>query len=388
MWFPCRMRGGCPQQLEVLLRMRILIATDAWHPQINGVVSTYMRLERELSALGVAVGFLTPNDFRTISCPGYREIKLAMPRRSKVRSVLDNFAPDSVHIATEGPIGWAVRAACIARGEPFTTSFHTRFPEYLSALMSIPPSWTYSVVRRFHARSAGVMVATPSLSRELARQGFERLKPWTRGVDTGLFRPRSDRLFGPGPVFLYVGRVSREKNIEAFLAADLPGRKVVVGAGPHREALEARFPAVLFTGPKTGEELARHYASADVFVFPSRTDTFGLVILEAMASGLPVAAYPVTGPVDIIEPGVSGVLSEDLAAAATTALTLDRNAARAHALRYSWQNSALAFLDNIRTARAGHDAVAPAASHAADKSRPLSERPRIRAQKPEFPING
>jgi glycosyltransferase involved in cell wall biosynthesis len=234
---------------------------------------------------------------------------------------------------------------------PFTTCYHTKFPEFAAALLSIPPSWCFGPLRRFHNEANGVMVATRSLEAELRLQGFQRLMPWTRGVDTDLFRPRDIRLFGRDePVLLYVGRISKEKNIEAFLDLDLPGKKVVVGPGPHLEALRRGYPDVLFTGPKADLELALHYASADVFVFPSQTDTFGLVILEAMASGLPVAAYPVTGPIDVVTHGVSGVLDEDLGRAALAAFALDDANARASAVQYSWANAARLFLENIKDA--------------------------------------
>lgn len=331
--------------------MRILIATDAAAPQTNGVVRTYERLSRELREQGVEIIFLTPHDFRTAACPGYREIRLAMPDFKAARRIIEGHRPDLIHVATEGPVGWMARAACLRWSRPFTTSYHTKFPEYAAALIGLPVDPIYRFVRRFHDPSAGVMVATPSLAESLKRRGFKRLLRWTRGVDTDLFRPRDIRRFGAdAPVFLYVGRVSKEKNIEAFLKADLPGRKVLVGDGPQLPALRRTYPDALFTGPKSDAELAQCYASADVFVFPSRTDTFGLVLLEAMASGLPVAAYPVTGPLDLVKHGETGVLNEDLGAAARAALMLDRAAARAHALTFSWKAAAQLFLNNIQAA--------------------------------------
>lgn len=330
--------------------MRILVATDAWSPQVNGVVRTYERLADEVAVLGAELVFLTPAEFETLPCPTYSEIRLALPGYAYLVERIRFINPDAIHIATEGPIGWMTRSYCLRRGVPFTTSFHTRFPEYLSSRFRCPASWVWSVVRRFHNASAGTMVATPSLAAELEARGFTRVMPWTRGVDTDEFRPREARLFGDGPVFLYAGRVAVEKNIEAFLALDLPGRKVVVGAGPLLADLEGRYPRVLFTGKKLGEELARCFASADVFVFPSRTDTFGIVLLEAMASGLPIAAYPVTGPIDLVTPGVTGVLSDDLAAAARAAVPLDRAAVREKALDYRWEGAARLFLANIETA--------------------------------------
>lgn len=333
--------------------MRILIATDAWHPQVNGVVRTYERLAQELEKLRIELSILAPNEFRTVPCPTYPEIRLAIPGLRHLAQRLEALKPDAVHVATEGPIGWMARRHCRSQSIPFTTSFHTRFPEYLERRFAIPPRWTTAVLRRFHNAGRGLMVATPSLARELAQQGFERVMPWTRGVDIELFRPRQVRRFGDGPVFLYVGRIATEKSIEAFLKLDLPGRKVVVGAGPDLAQLNARYPDVLFTGKKAGEELAECYASADVFVFPSRTDTFGMVLLEAMASGLPIAAFPATGPIDIVTPGETGVLSEDLRAAALSAQKLNRERVRAKAAEYSWDNAARLFVANITTACMG-----------------------------------
>jgi glycosyltransferase involved in cell wall biosynthesis len=331
--------------------MRVLVATDAWRPQINGVVRTYEQLELETRRLGVELGFLTPDEFRTLPCPTYPEIRLAVPGFRRLAEKMRETKPDAVHIATEGPVGCMMRSYCMRRKIPFTTSFHTRFPEYLSSRFRIPESWTYSLQRRFHNAGVGVMVASNSLRRELATRGFERILPWSRGVDVDLFRPREARLFGSEmPVFLYVGRVAVEKNIEAFLRLTLPGRKVVVGTGPQLDTLRRKYHDVIFTGKRTGEDLARHYASADVFVFPSRTDTFGNVLLEAMASGLPVAAFPVTGPIDHVAPGLTGVLSEDLGHACLEALKLDRTAVRRHVADYSWDAAARMFINNIETA--------------------------------------
>lgn len=331
--------------------MRVLVATDAWRPQVNGVVRTYERLDEELSGLGVELTLLTPGEFRTIPCPTYPEIRLAMPGYRHVIERMASVNPDAVHIATEGPVGWMVRTWCLNRGVSFTTSFHTRFPEYLASRFSIPTSWTYAAQRRFHNAGAGLMVASQSLATELEARGFERLLPWTRGVDTDLYHPRDVRRFGRDePVFLYVGRVAVEKNLSAFLDLELPGRKVVVGSGPMLGKLSARYPAVTFTGKKTGEELAECYASADVFVFPSLTDTFGIVLLEAMASGLPIAAFPVTGPKDNVMPGVTGVLDWDLRAACLAALDLDRTKVRSRAADYSWDAAARLFISNIESA--------------------------------------
>lgn len=332
--------------------MRLLLASDAAAPQVNGVVRTYERLSLELARLGVSVDALTPAQFSGIALPHYPEIRLAIPNLWRIRAAIAASAVDSIHIATEGPLGWAVRRTCIGLGRRFTTSYHTKLPEYAAAYAGVPESWGYALARTFHNASSGTMVATRSLSHDLEQRGFRHLLPWSRGVDTELFRPRKVRLFGgEAPVFLYVGRIAREKNIEAFLGATLPGRKVLVGGGPCLAALKSKYPDAIFCGPKFGEELALHYASADVFVFPSRSDTFGLVLLEAMASGLPVAAYPVTGPLDLVLPGVTGVLHHDLGAAAVRALALDRAAAREHALGFSWAAAAAQFLANLVPAR-------------------------------------
>ncbi|MET0408115.1 MAG: glycosyltransferase family 1 protein [Hyphomicrobium sp.] len=335
--------------------MRILIATDAWKPQVNGVVRTYENLKAELEAAGHFVAILSPLDFATLPCPGYREIRLALARRSQVAAILRQGNYDHVHIATEGPIGLATRGVCLRHGVRFTTSFHTRFPEYIQTYTGLPAWISYAFQRWFHRAGIGMFVATPSLRAELSKRGFRRLMLWSRGVDTALFKPRAElqREDGEksGPTFLYVGRVSREKNVEAFLDLDLPGRKIVVGDGPILGFLRQRYPDVIFTGAKTGVDLAREYASADVFVFPSRTDTFGLVLLEAMASGLGIAAYPVTGPIDVVTPGVTGCLDADLKAAALSALTLDRDQVRVQAMRHDWSRVADLFLANIYQAR-------------------------------------
>ncbi len=331
--------------------MKVLVATDAWRPQVNGVVRTYERLIDEAGELGCEITLLTPQEFRTFPCPTYPEIRLALPGYNYVVERLDLINPDAVHIATEGPIGWMTRRYCKKRGVPFTTAFHTRFPEYVSSRFGVPERWTYALQRRFHAAGAGMMVASESLRHDLEARGFERMMPWTRGVDTEVFRPRDVRMFGSDePVLLYVGRVAIEKNIEAFLNLDVAGRKVVVGSGPMLEVFKAAHPEVTFTGKLIGEALAEAYASADVFVFPSLTDTFGIVLLEAMASGVPVAAFPVTGPIDNVTPGVTGVLDTDLGEAVRGALRLDRSKVRAGALNFSWENAARVFLGNIETA--------------------------------------
>ena len=331
--------------------MRILIATDAWRPQVNGVVRTYERLDEEFAALGIEADYLTPADFRTVPCPTYPEIRLAVPGYGQVVERLAQRKPDAIHIATEGPVGWMTRKWCLSRRVPFTTAFHTRFPEYLHSRFGIPAAWTYAAQRSFHNAGAGLMVASPTLASELCRRGFERPMPWSRGVDTEVFRPRDIRLFGAGePVFLYVGRVAIEKNLDAFLRLDLPGQKVVVGTGPMLTELKMRYPDVLFTGKKTGYELADCYASADVFVFPSLTDTFGIVLLEAMASGLPIAAFPVVGPCDNVIAGETGALDGDLRKACLDAMNIDRTRVRNHASTFSWETAARLFISNIESA--------------------------------------
>ncbi len=327
--------------------MRVLVATDAWHPQVNGVVRTYERLAQEAPKLGFEVIFLAPSLFRTLPCPTYPEIRLALVTPGAITRHMEQMRPDFIHIATEGPIGFMTRHYCRKTRRPFTTSYHTRFPEYVSARLPVPEDWCYSLQRRFHNGAAGAFIAAPSVAAELKARGFERLMLWSRGVDTELFRPRNVRLFGDESVFLYVGRIAVEKNIKAFLDLDLPGRKVLVGGGPQAAELERLYPDALFAGPMHGEELAQAYASADVFVFPSLTDTFGLVLLEALASGVPVAAYPASGPRDVLTDPRVGVLSSDLREAALRALRLDRGAAREHALLYSWENSARQFMDNM-----------------------------------------
>ncbi len=330
--------------------MRVLVATDAWQPQVNGVVRTYERLALEAPKLGFELNFLAPPLFRTLPCPTYPEIRLALASPRAIARHIERVHPNFIHIATEGPIGLMTRRFCRKTRWPFTTSYHTRFPEYVAARLPVPEDWCYGLQRRFHNGSAGTFVATPSVAADLGARGFERLMLWSRGVDTELFKPRKVRLFGEPPVFLYVGRIAIEKNIKAFLELELPGRKVLVGGGPQASELAHLYPDALFTGPREGEALAEAYASADVFVFPSLTDTFGLVLLEALASGVPVAAYPVSGPKDVLTDPQAGVLSADLGEAAVKALHLSRDAAREHALRYSWENSARQFIENVLVA--------------------------------------
>jgi len=329
---------------------RVLVVTDAWKPQVNGVVHSLEAISREAAKLGAEINFCTPDGFRTIALPGYREIRLAIASPRAIAERIDAAGVDHVHIATEGPLGLAARRACLARRQPFTTSYHTRFPEYLHARTRFPIRWSYAALRSFHNAGAGVMTSTPRLARELEAHGFRRTMLWSRGVDHELFRPRPSSLDLQRPIFLYAGRLAVEKNVEAFLSLDLPGTKVVVGDGPARAALQTAFPDAQFLGLRRGEALAEIYSSADVFVFPSRTDTFGIVLLEAMASGLCVAAFPVPGPLDVVPPE-AGVLSEDLRAACLAALDISREAARTHAQRFTWENSARQFLRNLRTAR-------------------------------------
>ncbi len=333
--------------------MHILVATDAWHPQVNGVVRSIEALAGEARLLGADISVITPEGFRTVRMPTYPDIRLAFVTASGLGPRIEALKPDHVHIATEGPIGLAARRHCLRVGRLFTTSYHTRFPDYLAARAPIPRAWSYAWLRWFHNAGRGVMVSTQSVADELRHHGFGNVMRWSRGVDHTLFRPREHSVLDlPRPIFLYVGRVAVEKNVEAFLALELPGSKVVAGDGPSRAGLETRFPDARFLGTQTGEDLARIYASADVFVFPSRTDTFGIVLLEALASGLPVAAYPVAGPRDVIGDSDAGVLSEDLGRACREALALSRQGAREFSLRFTWSASARQFLDNVVRVRA------------------------------------
>jgi glycosyltransferase involved in cell wall biosynthesis len=328
--------------------MRILVATDAWHPQVNGVVRSLAMMAEAAKALGVDVSFLTPLSFPTFAMPSYPDLRLALPRPAKIARLIAEARPDSIHIATEGPIGVLVRRYCRRQGVPFTTSFHTRFPEYISARLPIPESWIWSALRTFHRPSQAVMAATPALASELRARGFRNVVLWPRGVDARQFHPRPVDLGLPRPVFLCVGRVAVEKNLEAFLDLDLPGSKVIVGDGPARAELMRKYPQAVFLGARQGEALAEAYAAADVFVFPSKTDTFGLVLLEALASGLPVAAYPVTGPRDVIGTAPVGVLNDDLRTACLAALHVSPQACLDFAAGHTWEASARAFVENIR----------------------------------------
>ena len=340
--------------------MKIALVTDAWQPQVNGVVTTLVELARELAATGHLVEVIHPGLFRTRPCPGYDGIDLAVAPRAALTLRLDAFEPDAIHLATEGPLGWAGRRYCLQRGLAFTTAFHTRFPEILQAALHVPLSWGYALFRHFHRPSAGVMVPTQGVLEMLETRGFRNLKPWTHGVDTALFQfhpePRNDAPHGAlcRPVALFVGRVSYEKNIDAFLALDLPGSKVVCGVGPVLDTLRKRYPRVHWLGLLPRDELARVYAAADLFVFPSRSETFGLVMAEAMACGTPVAAFPVDGPLEVLgRPGPDGVgsmggaLHDDLRQACFRALAVPREQARLRALDFSWTRASELFAGHL-----------------------------------------
>lgn len=326
--------------------MRILIATDAWEPQVNGVVRTLKEVTRRLQSDGDVVHVLSADGRRTIGLPSYSEIRLSMPGPRAIAREIDTFEPDAVHIATEGPIGWRVRRYCLTRKLPFTTSYHSRFPEYVSARVPVPgvERAVYTLLRRFHGSASSVLVPTPAVAKDLSERGFENLQVWTRGVDHKTFRPeQAIRYDGTPPFLLHCGRLAKEKNVRAFLELDIPGTKIVIGDGPERASLERRFPQARFLGYLFGNDLAAHLAGGDVFVFPSFTDTFGLVMIEANACGLPVAAFPVTGPVDVIAQGESGWLDEDLSVAVTRALTLPRQQAIDRAASFTWEETASQF---------------------------------------------
>jgi glycosyltransferase involved in cell wall biosynthesis len=340
---------------------RLLIVTDAWLPQTNGVVRTLTMVVGELRAIGHVVEVIGPDRFLTIPCPTYSDIPLALLPRRRMARLIEAFRPDALHIATEGPLGMAARGWAKRTGFAFTTAFHTRFAEYLKARTGIPLRPVYAWMRRFHDAAQGTMVATQSLRDELEARGFRNVRPWSRGVDLNLFKPEPREQWNlPRPIFLHVGRVAVEKNIGAFLELDLPGSKVVIGGGPILPRLRHEYPNALFTGPLRDEALARAYAGADVFVFPSRTDTFGLVLLEALACGTPVAAFPVTGPIDVLADadGRIGAVNADLRAAALEALGADRAACRAHAERYSWRACAEVFLSHLVPLAGDHQVVA------------------------------
>jgi glycosyltransferase involved in cell wall biosynthesis len=352
-----RVRDAVRTHIDGRKPMRILVATDAWEPQVNGVVRTLTRVIGEMRAMGHTVEVISPDQFKTFPLPTYNEIKVAVGAYEPVQERFKAFEPEAIHIATEGPIGLAARRICVEWKLPFTTSYHTRFPEYVSARLPLPLAAGYAYMKWFHKPSGRLMVATPTMRDELEQHGFRNITAWSRGVDTEAFHPRREDepdIFAhlERPIFLSVGRVAVEKNIEAFLGLNLPGTKVVVGDGPQRDELTAKYPKVVFTGAKFGDELAQYFACADVFVFPSLTDTFGLVILEAMASGTPVAAYPAPGPIDIIPNSGAGALAatatEGLKEACLEALKLDRGVVRRFAEGFSWRACAEDFVRNLQ----------------------------------------
>jgi len=328
--------------------VRLLIITDAWYPQINGVVRTLSTTRDKLIERGHQVEVLAPERFKNLPCPTYPEIRLALCTPASVGRHIEAAAPQAVHIATEGPLGWAARAWMKRRRLPFTSSFHTMFPQYLKLRFGLPETVSFSGIRRFHGGATATMYSTPTLRAMLEEHGFENLVRWVRGVDTDIFTPGpAAELPFARPIQVYVGRIAVEKSIEDFLRLDTPGTKVVVGDGPQRQELTERYPEVRFLGTLRGEELVRHYRAADVFVFPSRTDTLGLVMLEALACGVPVAAYPVQGPLDVVGNTGAGVLSEDLTAAVQAAIGIDPGRCRARALEFSWDQSVEEFLNNL-----------------------------------------
>lgn len=373
--------------------MKLALVTDAWLPQVNGVVRTLGHTIDELRKAGHEVSVICPADFRTVPCPTYPEVRLALFAGRRVGRRLDELVPDAVHVATEGPLGLAARNWCVRRGRPFTTAYHTQFPEYVRARFPVPLSVGYAAVRWFHGRATRTLVTTPSMMERLDQRGFRNLTLWGRGVDTDLFRPRDKAFLDlPRPVWLYFGRVAVEKGVEDFLRLDLPGTKLVVGDGPAAADLVRRYPDVVYAGFRYGEELASYVAASDVFVFPSRTDTFGLVLLEAMACGVPVAAYPVTGPIDVVLQGVTGVLDEDLRAAAMAALGMDPERCRAHALAHSWEAATRQFLASLALpvtptptlpeGAASPRAPRPASARGTFPIRSRWRRPRMRRRRP------
>ncbi|MFN0315419.1 MAG: glycosyltransferase family 4 protein [Burkholderiales bacterium] len=324
--------------------MKIVVVTDAWSPQVNGVVTTLGRIKKGLEERGHTTYFLTPADFTSIPCPTYPEIRLSLLPFRRIAKRIEQFSPNAIHIATEGPLGMAARKYCVRNRIAFTTAYHTRFPEYVHARIRLPVGVSYRWLRHFHQPAHKVMVPTPAIREGLIGRGFENTVVWTRGVDTKNFCPGESQLpDAKRPVFLYVGRVAVEKNIEAFLKLDLPGSKWVVGDGPQRAKLASVYPDVHFAGMKTVDELPAYYRAADVFVFPSLTDTFGLVLLEALACGTPVAAFPVSGPIDVIGTAPVGVLDNDLRRACMAALGIPRDAARRYAETFAWETSVQQF---------------------------------------------
>ena len=332
--------------------MKILIVTDTWEPQVNGVVRTLRNVIDRLGRLDYQIKMITPDQFINVPHPAYPDIRLVLNSWPKCGEMIERLQPDCIFIATEGPLGVASRRFCVHRKLHFTTSFTTHFPRYLRLRLKIPESWTFNWLRWFHAPADGMLVAAPTMRNELVQRGFSNVRPWSRGVDAELFRPHKsheDTVF-PGlgrPIWLYVGRVAEEKNLDAFLSMSVKGTKVVVGEGPALGRLRRHYPQAIFIGEKHGKDLARHYASGDVFVFPSKTDTFGLVLLEALATGTPVAAYPVTGPLDVVTSGDVGTLHPDLKQAALGALSLNRQECREHALRFTWDHCAQTLVQHL-----------------------------------------
>lgn len=330
--------------------MKIVIVTDAWYPQVNGVVRTYENTIAELIRMGHQLRIISPEEFRTIPCPGYPGIRLAVQPAAHIARLIGDLNADAVHIATEGPLGHAARSYCRKQDMSFTTSFHTQFPEYIRMRIPVPLGLSYAWLRWFHGAAERTFVPTESQKQRLQEHGFRNIVVWGKGVDTHVFRPGA-RLFAhlPGPVFINMGRVAVEKNIKVFLDMDLPGSKVVVGDGPDLPELQQRYPEVVFTGYKFGTDLADCLASADVFVFPSVTDTFGIVLLEAMACGIPVAAYPVTGPIDVVRNGITGILDSDLRRAALAALEISPASCLEYARSCTWRDSTRVFLNHLAT---------------------------------------
>ena len=332
--------------------MKIAIVTDAWEPQVNGVVRTLKMTAHALGLLGHQVEFVSPQGFFSVPCPTYPDIRLAAVTPGRIARVLDALAPDCLHIATEGPLGWAARSVALSRGWPFTTAYHSRFPEYVQLRTRIPVSWSHALLRRFHNAGQATLVPTEHMGAELRTQGYRVPTHWSRGVNLQLFTPEGPtlpRAEGSGPVFLYIGRLAVEKNIDAFLKLDLPGEKWVAGAGPEAARLQRQYPGVRWFGVLSGPDLATLYRSADVMVFPSETDTFGLVLVESMACGTPVAALPATGPIDVVGPsGEGGVIDTDLRRACLAALQCDRQRVRTFAERYTWEAATRQFAQALQ----------------------------------------
>lgn len=340
--------------------MRIAIITDAWEPQVNGVVNTLQQTRNCLIQDGHDVHMITPKGYRSIPCPTYPEIRLSLFPKRRLYASLREFDPQSIHIATEGPLGLAARKYCLKHDLAFTTSYHTQFPQYVRARFPIPLGWSYRFLRWFHGSAERTFVPTPAQQRDLEEHGFDNVVVWGRGVDTETFKPYpKDKLTQPRPIWIYLGRVSVEKNIEAFLDLELPGTKFVIGDGPAMASLKQKYIDTEFLGYKFGADLAKHLAAGDVFVFPSRTDTYGLVMLEAMACGLPVAAYPVTGPIDVVQQGITGCLDEDLKNACKKALELNPDHCRNEALQRTWRRATQQFFEYLSDVKTG-ERVAPA----------------------------